>query len=378
MNGVMADSVSAGSSQRGASVTCTPKLIWPSGAAPTAAGRAAARQRIRAIATRQGRAVWVIQELRVNAAVNSAAGVGRGISGTQPLSARGRKAAIERRLAGLRADSYTPRPVSQTSRRSEPDTTPLPIAPLTESFVPFGPPAAERSLVRRFARQVAEHGGRLAAQIGGESITYGELDEAATRVSNALLHALGGDAEPVAMLLGPGTAQVAAHLGVLKSGKVCVPLDPAQPQPRLARIVADTGARMLLTDRARRHRAADLADGSIAVGADRSASRPAVLDVGALPPGARGTSVQTAIAPEALAYVFYTAGSTGEPKGVMQSHGNLLQVARLYHDETRLRPSDRILCPMPLTYAGGVWGMLGALASGASLHRACRSSCTRR
>ena len=238
----------------------------------------------------------------------------------------------------------------------------------SEDFLPFGPPDAEQSLVRRFERQVAAHPGRSAARIAGRSMTYADLDRGANRIAGALLDALGGDAEPVAVLLAPGLDQVAAHLGVLKSGKICVPLDPAQPQPRLARVLAETGARMLLTDGARRLRAADLSDASTAAGADGRG--PATLDVTTLPVGPDGAPPGVAIPPEALAYVFYTAGSTGEPKGVIQSHRNLLQMARLYHSEIRLRPSDRILCPMPLAYAGGVWGLLASLSSGASLHRA--------
>jgi len=224
-------------------------------------------------------------------------------------------------------------------------------------------------LAHRFERQAAAHPGRLAARIGGRSIAYADLDRAANRITGAVLDALGGEAEPVAMLLAPGLDNVAAHLGVLKSGKVCVPLDPAQPQSRLARIVAETGARMLLTDRVLGPRAADLADAS-STAAEGCGRRPATLDVTALPAGLDEAAARVAISPEALAYVFYTAGSTGEPKGVMQSHRNLLQLARLYHAELRLGPSDRILCPMPLTYAGGAWGLLSTLASGASLHRA--------
>jgi amino acid adenylation domain-containing protein len=217
---------------------------------------------------------------------------------------------------------------------------------------------------------VGGHARRLAARVGGASITYGELDRAGNRVARALLGALGKGTEPVAMLLGPGLDQIAAHLGVLKAGKVCVPLDPAQPQPRLARIVAETGARLLLTDGTRRPRAVDLAQAAIAETDDVRGPHPTVLDVGAISTALDEGSPRAGIAPDGLAYLFYTAGSTGEPKGVMQSHRNLLQVARLYHEEMGLRPEDRILCPMPLVYAGGVWGLLAALASGASIHRA--------
>ena len=224
--------------------------------------------------------------------------------------------------------------------------------------------------MHRFEQQVGRHASRIAARVGDTSITYGELDRSANRIAHALLDTLGEGTEPVAMLLGPGLEQIAAHLGVLKSGKICVPLDPAQPQPRLVRILAETGARLLLTDGARRRRAADLTEAPIAGSVDGLGPRSAVIDVGALPTAFGQAPPRSAIASDALAYVFYTAGSTGEPKGVMQTHRNLLQVARLYHEEIRLRPADRILCPMPLTYAGGVWGLLAALASGASLHRA--------
>jgi amino acid adenylation domain-containing protein len=240
-------------------------------------------------------------------------------------------------------------------------------------LLPFGPPDAEQSLVRRFEQQVDRHASRLAARVGAASITYGELERAGNRVAHALRAALGEGPEPVAMLLGPGLEQIAAHLGVLKSGKACVPLDPAQPQPRLARILAETGARLLLTDGPRRSRAGDLADGrpekATAATEGGLGSRPAVLDVSALPTS-HDERPRATITPDTLAYVFYTAGSTGEAKGVMQNHRNLLQLARLYHEEIGFSPEDRILCPMPLVYAGGVWGLLGAIASGASLHRA--------
>ena len=223
--------------------------------------------------------------------------------------------------------------------------------------------------MRRFERQAARHPGRLAARVGDATIAYAELESAANRVAHAVLHAACDGDEPVALLFGAGLDQIVAHLAVLKAGKACVPLDPTQPQPRLARVLAESGARILLTDGPRLGHAADLADASPTGHAPHRRARAAVLDMAALPLGRADTPPRVAITPDTLAYVFYTAGSTGEPKGVMQSHRNLLRGARIYHHETGLRPEDRILCPMPLTYAGGVWGLHGALANGASLHR---------
>jgi acyl-coenzyme A synthetase/AMP-(fatty) acid ligase len=95
------------------------------------------------------------------------------------------------------------------------------------------------------------------------------------------------------------------------------------------------------------------------------------VDAGSCAAGALDRDPGLDIAPEAMALVFYTSGSTGEPKGVIQTHRNLLQTARLYANGVELRPSDRVFCPMPLAYAGGVWGLLASLMSGAAF---CRGS----
>ena len=232
--------------------------------------------------------------------------------------------------------------------------------------LPFGPPELERSLVRRFEQQVARQPHHLAARIRDAAIAYAELDRAANRVAHALLEALGEGAEPVLLLLEPGLEPIAAHLGVLKAGKFCVPLDPSQPHSRLAGIIAGAVARAVLTDGAHTGLAAELAG---LTPAGTAMSRPSVLDVGALPAGLSERPPGIEIEPDALAYVFHTSGSTGEPKGVLQSQRTLLEVARLYHEEHGLGPDDRVLCPTPLVYAGGVWVLLGTLTNGASLHR---------
>ncbi len=229
-----------------------------------------------------------------------------------------------------------------------------------DAFVPFERAHVEQSLARRFAWQVERSASRLAVRIGAESVTYGALDRWASCIANGLLDALGRGEEPVALLFDSDVTHVAAQLGVLKAGKICIPMDVTFPAARLSTMLADARVRVVLTDRAHQDQAAALCRAS-------PGSEP--VDVAALAKRGSDRDHGLDIAPDAIAYVFYTSGSTGAPKGVMQSHRNLLQAARVYTNAVELRPSDRVFCPMPLAYVGGVSGILASLMSGAAFCR---------
>lgn len=228
------------------------------------------------------------------------------------------------------------------------------------AFVPFERAQVEQSVPQRFAWQAERHASRLALRIGGESVTYGTLDRWSRRIASGVLEALGPGEAPVALLFDSDVTHVATQLGVLKAGKTCVPMDATYPQPRLSAILADAGARIVLTDRAHHDQATELCRWMPGV-------EPVDVEAGAA--SAPDCDPGLAIAPGAIAYVFYTSGSTGEPKGVMQSHRNLLQTARLYGNAVELRPSDRVFCPMPLAYCGGVWGLLASVLNGGAFCR---------
>ena len=227
-------------------------------------------------------------------------------------------------------------------------------------FVPFERAQVEQSVPQRFAWQVERHASRLALRIGGESVTYGTLDRWSSRVATGILEALGPAEAPVALLVDSGVTHAVTQLGVLKAGKTCVPMDATYPEPRLCAILADAGTRVVLTDRAHCDQAVELC---------RSLSGVELFDVEAWVASAPDRAHRLDIAPSAIAYVLYTSGSTGEPKGVMQSHRNLLQLARVYGNGVELRPSDRLFCPMPLAYSGAVWALAASLLNGAALCR---------
>ncbi len=145
---------------------------------------------------------------------------------------------------------------------------------------------------------------------------------------------------------------VVAQLGVLKSGHICVPVDVAFPASRQARIHEDSGARLILTTTEHRETAAALPGAEVlAIDTLESlADDPLDQDI---PPGA-------------LAYLLYTSGTTGRPKGTMQPHRNLLHVAMLYHTDLGIGAADRVTSPTSPAYTGTIWALLGSLLNGAA------------
>ncbi|PLW73733.1 non-ribosomal peptide synthetase, partial [Streptomyces sp. DJ] len=167
----------------------------------------------------------------------------------------------------------------------------------------------------RFAEQVARTPDAVALTAGDVRLTYRELDERANRLAHRLI-ALGvGPETRVAVLLERSAESVVSVLAVLKAGGAYVPLDPRYPLARLRLIMSQTAAAVLLTDRALRdtdiqHEARILVVDDTPGLADESAADPAVAGH-----------------PEQLAYIMYTSGSTGVPKGVGITHRDVVALA---------------------------------------------------
>src|SRR4051812_16854943 len=114
---------------------------------------------------------------------------------------------------------------SPHGRLSTPDDRPGPTPP----WPCFERSEVEQSLPARFAKQVAAHRDRVAVQDRSGPWTYGALNAAANRVARDILAQGGAGEEPVAVLAEAGATAIAAILGTLQAGKVCVPLDPRYP-----------------------------------------------------------------------------------------------------------------------------------------------------
>jgi amino acid adenylation domain-containing protein len=220
-----------------------------------------------------------------------------------------------------------------------------------EGFVGFGPEALERSLAERFEDMVDRHPEHVAVSGRGARVTYAELDARANRVAAELVKRLPGGGERVALLLGHDADMVAGILGVLKAGKVYVPLDGGFPDRRLAFLTRDAGAQALVT----RGEGVERARAVAPPGCD-------VLDMDALEDAPRPR-----VPAPVDAYILYTSGSTGEPKGVVQSQRNVLAHLRHYSNRLFLGPSDRLSLLSPYTFDAAVMDILGAVLNGATL-----------
>ncbi len=159
-----------------------------------------------------------------------------------------------------------------------------------------------------FAAQVQRTPEALAVSSGEQSLTYGELDKRANQVANHLRKLGVGPDVRVGLCLEPSLEMAAGVLGVLKAGGAYVPLDPAYPRERIAFMIRDSRARVVLTQSWLVH---DLPDDIELECLDQSSE--------AL--GAESENLESSdVLPENLAYVIYTSGSTGVPKGVAMSH----------------------------------------------------------
>ena len=223
-------------------------------------------------------------------------------------------------------------------------------------FVEFPAGDVERSIGERFARIVRQHPGRVAVMTGSRAVTYEELDRVANRVAHAIVAARGEGEAPVALLMEHGPEAIAALLGLMKAGKIYVPLDPSVTAARARHILEDTGAALVLTHGPHLAQADTLAEGR------------AVLDVDAIGGAASPGDPAVSVPAGRLAYVLYTSGSAGPPKGVVQDHRGLLHQIKRETNSLRLCAEDRLLLVRSMSAIGGVRIVLGALLNGASVH----------
>ncbi|WP_282205267.1 non-ribosomal peptide synthetase [Kitasatospora fiedleri] len=174
---------------------------------------------------------------------------------------------------------------------------------------------ADRTIGGLFAEQAARHPDKVALVYGERSATYRELDEESNRIAHLLRRRGVGRDTPVGVLLERGDRMVTALLAVLKAGGGYVPLDPGYPRERIAAMLADTEAPVVLTR-------ADLT-GLVPAGTAEPLALDALAEELAAAPA---TAPETDATPDGLAYILFTSGSTGRPKGVMVEHRSVLRL----------------------------------------------------
>lgn len=224
-------------------------------------------------------------------------------------------------------------------------------------FEPFPRTALEQSIARRFERQAARFGARPAIGVDGSFVSYAELDRRADAVARAACERTGGAPVRVALLCAQGAPLVAGILGALKANASYVPLDRAEPRARLARLLEHADAALLLTDAASREAACALAGEALPV-----------LELEDLALGDTGGGAAPPARADTPAYVYYTSGTTGPPKGVLDTQRNVLHNVMRYTNSLRIAPSDRLTLLPASHLSGAVSSLFGALLNGASVY----------
>ncbi|MEV7543509.1 amino acid adenylation domain-containing protein [Streptomyces sp. NPDC089915] len=188
---------------------------------------------------------------------------------------------------------------------------------------------------------------------GDETLSYRELNARADRLAGELAARGVGRESLVALALPRSAELVVALLAILKAGGAYLPVDPRYPSHRLAAILAEARPLLVLTDTATAgtlpaHDAPDL-----------------LLDT--LDPSGPATAPATAPHPDQLAYVMYTSGSSGKPKGVAITHANIVNGVLRLAPRVGMEPGKRLLAGTSVNFDVSVFEIFTTLASGGTV-----------
>ncbi|MBB5803971.1 amino acid adenylation domain-containing protein/non-ribosomal peptide synthase protein (TIGR01720 family) [Saccharothrix ecbatanensis] len=236
---------------------------------------------------------------------------------------------LHRLLVGLVADPD--RPVADVPWLSE--------AEIRRVIVDWNDTAVDEptgTIPELFTAQVARTPDAVAVTGSGRSLTYRALDETANRLAHHLIRSGVGPESVVALKFPRSVDLVIAVLGVLKAGAAYLPVDVSYPADRIAYMIADSRAALVL-------------DG--------------IPDLSGMPDDAP----EVVLRQENAAYVIYTSGSTGRPKGVVVSHAGLatFSTAEIAHFD--VSPGDRVLQFSSPAFDASVLELCMALPAGATL-----------
>ena len=207
-----------------------------------------------------------------------------------------------------------------------------------------------------FEEQVAQTPDAIAVISEGSQLTYQELDMRADQLARHLQRLGVAPEVLVGVCLERSLELVVALLGILKAGGAYIPLDPGYPAERLAFMLLQSQAPVVLTEAHLLEHLPQTSAHLLCLTRDWPAIR-----------AESASQFRQAVEPQSLAYVIYTSGSTGVPKGAMNTHRGICNRLLWMQATYGLTAADRVLHKTPLSFDVSVWELFWPLVTGAQL-----------
>ncbi|MFD5268548.1 AMP-binding protein, partial [Streptomyces sp. NPDC058335] len=232
-----------------------------------------------------------------------------------------------------------------------------------------------RPLPQLLKAHAENFGGKVAFHDARRTVTYAELELRTRRLAGHLAELRLQPGDRALILLGNSVETIETYLAILRAGAIGVPVNPRVTEDELAYLIEDSGARLVVTDPARAGLLAratqDLGNLRVLVTGDGrppADAPPGALSFAALAETDPATPARDDLGLDDLAWMLYTSGTTGRPKGVLSTQRNCLwSVAACYVPVPGLSAEDRVLWPLPLFHSlAHIVCVLGVTAVGAT------------
>lgn len=210
-----------------------------------------------------------------------------------------------------------------------------------------------RPVHAHFEAQATSMPDAVALQTSTTRVSYGQLNRNANAFARTLMDAGVGPDTLVGVCMDRSIEMVVALLATLKAGAGFVPLDPHFPVDRIRAIVSDARLNLVVTQEPYAQGLGDF-------------TRPLLIDMQERD-AQYDVDPDVAIAPENIAYVYYTSGSTGSPKGVILEHRGAMNRLEWLRRRYPLQPGDRVILKTPLIFDLSIWEAFGPLMAGATV-----------
>jgi len=222
-------------------------------------------------------------------------------------------------------------------------------------FSSFPKQDVEASIPARFEKIASLYPERIAIKTTNQTLNYDQMNRMANRVARTILKKRGDRNEPIAIFLKHDIHAIIAILGLLKAGKIYVPLDSSFSATSIQSILTESQASLLIVN-------------DHDPGRCNSISNIESLMFGDWEDRIDDDNPELAIAPDAIANILYTSGSTGKPKGVFKNHRGILHNIRSYTNDIHISREDRLTLLHSCATAASVRNLLGALLNGSGVY----------